>query len=72
MTSYPEPIRSEMTAMLRDYLLFTVYRDWPAHREGDFLNGGGTGRALVCWTPYWNEHMYQLMTGRSIEGSLFE
>jgi len=33
---------------------------------------GGTGRALVCWTPYWNEHMYQLMTGRSIEGSLFE
>ena len=24
---------------------------------------GGTGKALVCWTPYWNEHMYQLMTG---------
>jgi uncharacterized protein (AIM24 family) len=33
---------------------------------------GGTGKALVCWTPYWNEHMYQLMTGESIERSLFE
>ncbi|MFA9476252.1 MAG: AIM24 family protein [Filomicrobium sp.] len=32
----------------------------------------GTGRALVCWTPYWNEHMYTRMTGESIEGSLFE
>ena len=40
MSSYPEPIRSDMKAMMRDYLLFTVYRDWPAHREGDFLNGG--------------------------------
>ncbi len=32
----------------------------------------GDGRALVCWTPYWNEHMYGLITGRSLEGSLFE
>lgn len=32
----------------------------------------GTGKALVCWTPYWNQHMYQRMTGESIEGSLFE
>ncbi|MER2509331.1 DUF4239 domain-containing protein [Amaricoccus sp.] len=40
MSSYPEPIRSDMKAMMRDYLLFTVYRDWPAHRKGEFLNGG--------------------------------
>jgi hypothetical protein len=40
MSSYPEPIRSDMKAMLRDYLLFTVHRDWAAHREGEFLNGG--------------------------------
>ncbi len=33
---------------------------------------GGSGRALVCWTPYWNEHLYKRMTGESIEGSLFE
>ena len=33
----------------------------------------GTGHALVCWTPYWNEHMYQRMTGgESPSGSLFE
>lgn len=32
----------------------------------------GRGRALVCWTPYWNEHLYRRMTGESIEGSLFE
>lgn len=33
---------------------------------------GGSGKALVCWTPYWNEHMYELLTGHGIEGSLFE
>jgi uncharacterized protein (AIM24 family) len=32
----------------------------------------GTGKALVCWTPYWNEHLYKIMTGEGIEGSLFE
>ncbi len=40
MSSYPEPIRSDVKAMLRDYTLFTIYRDWPAHRQGEFLNGG--------------------------------
>jgi uncharacterized protein (AIM24 family) len=32
----------------------------------------GTGRVLVCFTPYWNEHMYRLMTGDTVERSLFE
>ena len=32
----------------------------------------GTGKALVCWTPYWNQHMYEKVTGETIEGSLFE
>jgi len=32
----------------------------------------GTGKALVCWTPYWNEHLYQQMTGDTLQGSLFE
>lgn len=33
----------------------------------------GTGKALVAWTPYWNEHLYQRMTGgESISGSLLE
>ncbi len=33
----------------------------------------GTGRLMVCWTPYWNEHLYRRMTGgESITGSLLE
>jgi uncharacterized protein (AIM24 family) len=32
----------------------------------------GTGKVLVCFTPYWNEHMYKMMTGSSIEQSIFE
>jgi hypothetical protein len=40
MASYPEPTRSEVQGMLRDYVLFTIHKDWPAHRRGDFLNGG--------------------------------
>ncbi len=32
----------------------------------------GTGKALVCWTPYWNQHLYESVTGSQIEGSLFE
>ncbi len=32
----------------------------------------GTGKVLVCWTPYWNEHLIQTMTGESERGSLFE
>jgi uncharacterized protein (AIM24 family) len=32
----------------------------------------GTGKALVCWTPYWNQHLYESVTGQQVEGSLFE
>jgi uncharacterized protein (AIM24 family) len=32
----------------------------------------GKGKALVCWTPYWNQHLYESVTGQQIEGSLFE
>lgn len=40
MDSYSEPTRSDVKAMLRDYVLYTVYRDWPAHQKGKFLDGG--------------------------------
>jgi hypothetical protein len=40
MNSYPEPVRSDMREMLRDYVLFTIHKDWPAHRQGEVLNGG--------------------------------
>jgi uncharacterized protein (AIM24 family) len=32
----------------------------------------GTGKLLVCWTPYWNQHMYENLTGETIDRSLFE
>jgi uncharacterized protein (AIM24 family) len=60
-----------------DGLAFSSQRSAPFPRN--FLSGqrrlrvySGTGKALVCWTPYWNEHLYKLMTGEGIEGSLFE
>ena len=40
MSMYPEPIRSELKAMLRDYVLFTIHKEWAAHRKGQILDGG--------------------------------
>lgn len=40
MNVYPEPMRSEIRTMLRDYTLFTIHKDWPAHRQGGYLDGG--------------------------------
>ena len=32
----------------------------------------GTGKVLVSWTPYWNQHLYQRMTDEEdIDGTLF-
>jgi uncharacterized protein (AIM24 family) len=33
----------------------------------------GAGKALVCWTPYWNEYLYDRMTGgETIRGTIFD
>jgi len=40
MNSYPEPLRTDMKEMMRDYVLFTINDDWPAHRKGEVKNGG--------------------------------
>ncbi len=40
LSSYPEPLRSDMKELLRDYVLFTIHKDWPAHRRGEVLTGG--------------------------------
>jgi hypothetical protein len=40
MRSYPEPVQSDVQALLRDYVLFTVNADWAAHRKGAILDGG--------------------------------
>lgn len=40
MNVYPEPMRSNMRTMLRDYVLLTIYKDRPARRQGTCLDGG--------------------------------
>jgi hypothetical protein len=40
MRSYPEPVQSDVQALLRDYTLFTIEADWEAHRQGEILDGG--------------------------------
>lgn len=37
---YPEPFRSDLKWNLRDYALYTIHKEWPAHMEGNILNGG--------------------------------
>jgi TRAP transporter TAXI family solute receptor len=37
---YPEPLRSELRAELRDYTHYVIDKDWPAHRQVRVLVGG--------------------------------
>ena len=37
---YPEPLRSELKAELRDYTHYIIDKDWPAHRIGIVPMGG--------------------------------
>jgi hypothetical protein len=43
---YPEPWRSDIQAMLRDYTLYVIQKDWPAQRQGR-VNQGGALRMTV-------------------------
>ena len=36
-----------MKALIRDYTLFTIHRDWEAHRAGEFLDGGSHRAAAI-------------------------
>ena len=40
LNAYPEPFRSEVKELMRDYVLYTIHKEWPAHRQGKILNGG--------------------------------
>lgn len=40
MDTYPEPTRSNVQATMRDYVMYTIHKEWPAHRQGGILNGG--------------------------------
>jgi hypothetical protein len=32
----------------------------------------GPERVMVSWTPYWNQYMYERMTGERIDSTIFE
>jgi hypothetical protein len=49
-TSYPEPLRSELQFLLRDYTLYVVHKDWPAHNEGRILQGGAARMGALVHT----------------------
>jgi hypothetical protein len=56
LDTYPEPLRSNVQATMRDYVLYTIHKEWPAHREGRILNGGynrsdAIGRQLARHEP---------------------
>jgi hypothetical protein len=40
MNSYPEPIRSDVKEMLRDYVQFTIHKAWDNYKQGIILHGG--------------------------------
>ncbi|MBV8793744.1 MAG: DUF4239 domain-containing protein [Hyphomicrobiales bacterium] len=37
---YPDPVRAQLKAELRDYTRYVIDKDWPAHRRGLVLMGG--------------------------------
>jgi hypothetical protein len=37
---YPDPLRSELKAQLRDYTRYVIDKDWPAQKQGRVLRGG--------------------------------
>jgi hypothetical protein len=49
-TAYPEPLRSELQFLLRDYTLYVVHKDWPAHHEGRILQGGSARMGALVQT----------------------
>lgn len=46
VSSYPEPIRGELQAMLRDYTRYVIEEAWPAQRRG-IIPEGGTARTTA-------------------------
>lgn len=53
---YPDPIRTELKAELRDYIRYVIDKDWPAHRRGLVLMGGehrlqAIRRTLLSFEP---------------------
>jgi hypothetical protein len=44
---YPDPARSEVQGLLRDYTLYVIHKDWPAHRKGIIYMGGANRLDMI-------------------------
>jgi hypothetical protein len=44
---YRDPVRSDVQALLRDYTLYVIYKDWPAHRRGAIYKGGSNRLNMI-------------------------
>lgn len=44
---YPEPGRSEVQELLRDYTLYVIHKDWPSHRTGNIYLGGANRLNMI-------------------------
>jgi hypothetical protein len=40
LDGYPQPLRGQLEAMLRDYARYVIEKDWPAHRRGAVAEEG--------------------------------
>src|SRR6266498_978988 len=40
VSGYPSPVKEELRAKLRDYIVFTIEQAWPAQKKGQILDGG--------------------------------
>jgi hypothetical protein len=50
VAAYPEPFRSDLKEFLRDYVQFTIHRDWPAHKDNRVAQGGNNRvQAFGLW-----------------------
>jgi hypothetical protein len=50
VAAYPEPYRSDLKELLRDYVQFTIHRDWPSHKQGKVAQGGNNRvQAFGLW-----------------------
>jgi hypothetical protein len=70
--SYPEPFRSDLRELLRDYVQFTIHRDWPEQRQGTIVQGGTNrvnafGQWLARFEPETNS---QLILHQTAVGAL--
>jgi Protein of unknown function (DUF4239) len=45
--SYPDPVGPEVQELLRDYTLYVIYKDWPAHHEGLIYKGGSNRLTMI-------------------------